>query len=445
MEIEDSIKDIINDIRKVKRKKPDKEFIVREAIENYGLAGDAVESALESLLKESKIYIKDGDSFFVSEDSRQQKDGKDGKKRKVPKTVETVDCECQTDPVDSCEEDRMKNNTGMAGLNQQQKLYEVLGQLSLGVTELNRILHEERMKSQTLLEENFKLKFELRAKEENTDTLSTSNKEIQDHKDTTESTIVQSEKGIVSPQKSAKRKNKKRRGRSAVNKSTTNAEDKISSQSNPESNTAEQSSSPTSSASKDPTVELSEASQSPKSSSKQSRSKTNMINNGAWPKNTVLIAGDSMLSNIDETKLSHRYHTKVRAFKGSSIEDLHDYLKPLLKKRPDKIILLIGTNDLQNKSVADILKGLKSLLDMIHSSIPNCKVVVSEIITREDRKSLNGKLSEFNRALKTMNVDILRQQNITSQHLGRKGLHLNFEGNIQLAKNIIDKLRSFSF
>ena len=445
MEIEDSIKDIINDIRKVKRKKPDKEFIVREATENYGLAGDSVETALESLLKESKIYIKDGDSFFVTEDSRQQKDGKTGKKRKAPKTVETVDCECQTDPVDSCEDDRLKNNTGMAALNQQ-KLYEVLGQLSLGVTELNRILHEERTKSQTLLEENFKLKYELRAKEENTDTLSTSNKEIQDHKDTTESVIVQTEKDIVSPQKSAKRKNKRRRGRSVVNKSTTNAEENINIQSNPESSTTEPSSSQTSSAAKDPTVvEPSEANQSPESSSKQSPNKTNRINNGAWPKNTVLIAGDSMLSNIDETKLSHRYHTKVRAFKGSSIEDLHDYLKPLLKKRPDKIILLIGTNDLQNKSVADILKGLKSLLDMIQSSIPNCKVVVSEIIRREDRKSLNGKLSEFNRALKTMNVDILRQQNITSQHLGRKGLHLNFEGNIQLAKNIIDKLRSFSF
>ena len=195
MEIEDSIKDIINDIRKVKRMKPDKEFIVREATENYGLAGDSVETALESLLKESKIYIKDGDSFFVTEDSRQQKDGKTGKKRKAPKTVETVDCECQTDPVDSCEDDRLKNNTGMAALNQQ-KLYEVLGQLSLGVTELNRILHEERTKSKTLLEENFKLKYELRAKEENTDTLSTSNKEIQDHKDTTESVIVQTEKDI---------------------------------------------------------------------------------------------------------------------------------------------------------------------------------------------------------------------------------------------------------
>ena len=119
MEIEDSTKDITNDIRKVKRKKPDKEFIVREAIGNYGLAGDAVENALESLLKESKIYIMDGDSLFVTEVSSQQKDGKAGKKRKAPKTVETVDCECQTDPVESCENDRLKNKTGMADLNQQ--------------------------------------------------------------------------------------------------------------------------------------------------------------------------------------------------------------------------------------------------------------------------------------------------------------------------------------
>ena len=29
--------------------------------------------------------------------------------------------------------------------------------------------------------------------------------------------------------------------------------------------------------------------------------------------------------------------------------------------------------------------------------------------------------------------------------LGKKGLHLNFEGNSQLAKNIIEKLRTISF
>ena len=58
MEIEAYIKDIINDIRKVKRKKSDKEFIVREAIENYGLAKHAVESAyLKNLRSTSRTGI----------------------------------------------------------------------------------------------------------------------------------------------------------------------------------------------------------------------------------------------------------------------------------------------------------------------------------------------------------------------------------------------------
>ena len=57
----------------------------------------------------------------------------------------------------------------------------------------------------------------------------------------------------------------------------------------------------------------------------------------------------------------------------------------------------------------------------------------------------NGKVNEFNRALKTMNIDILPQQNITERHLGRKGLHLNPKGDSQLAMNVIDKIRSFSY
>ena len=173
----------------------------------------------------------------------------------------------------------------------------------------------------------------------------------------------------------------------------------------------------------------------------QLQSSTSSTNNqGAWPKNTVLIAGDSMLSNIHENTLSQRYHTKVRCFKGSTIADLHDYLKPLIKKKPAKIILMVGTNDLVNLSAAEMTKSIKSFCDWILASIPDCNIIVSEIVRREDKKFLNGKVSEFNRALKMMNMDILRQQNITSTHLGKKGLHLNFEGNRQLAKNIIEKL-----
>ena len=42
-----------------------------------------------------------------------------------------------------------------------------------------------------------------------------------------------------------------------------------------------------------------------------------------------------------------------------------------------------------------------------------------------------------------LNMDILDNRNITSKHLGRKGLHLNKAGSPRLAKSIIHKLLKF--
>ena len=167
--------------------------------------------------------------------------------------------------------------------------------------------------------------------------------------------------------------------------------------------------------------------------------------NDCWKKNTVLIVGDSMLNNIDERTLSKRYMTKVRCFRGSTVSDLHDYIKSLLRKKPDKIILVIGTNDMQNEAVADVLKGIKALMVMILNELPTCLVAVSEIIRRAGKSvdTINGKINEFNSGLKSMNVDVLRQQNILPDHINQGGLHLNRSGDRQLAMNIIGKIRSF--
>ena len=43
-----------------------------------------------------------------------------------------------------------------------------------------------------------------------------------------------------------------------------------------------------------------------------------------WLKDTVLIGGDSMISEIDEKQLSSKQNVKVRFFPGSSIEDMYD-------------------------------------------------------------------------------------------------------------------------
>ena len=65
-----------------------------------------------------------------------------------------------------------------------------------------------------------------------------------------------------------------------------------------------------------------------------------------WDRNTTLIDGDSMLSGPKEIRISKRDRkVEVENFLGATIDDMYDYIKPLLKKYPDKIILLVGTNN----------------------------------------------------------------------------------------------------
>ena len=168
-----------------------------------------------------------------------------------------------------------------------------------------------------------------------------------------------------------------------------------------------------------------------------------MTENGVWPKNTVLITGDSILRNINERTLSKNFNTKVRSFPGARVSDMFDYLKPLLRKKPGKIILVIGAYDVERNSAQTIMSEIRALTKFIHESTPHCHVVISEIFKRTDKRNLNGTINEYNKMLKTMNCDTLRQQNITLDHLGKRGFHLNFSGGKRLAKNIIEKIRTF--
>ena len=61
-----------------------------------------------------------------------------------------------------------------------------------------------------------------------------------------------------------------------------------------------------------------------------------------WPANTLLIAADSIMSNLDEKKLSRHMNVKVRSFPGSSIADMYSYLQPLLIKEPKYLLTCVS-------------------------------------------------------------------------------------------------------
>ena len=54
---------------------------------------------------------------------------------------------------------------------------------------------------------------------------------------------------------------------------------------------------------------------------------------------------DSVISGLREAKLSKDRKAKVRFQPGAKTEDLMFHLIPYLNKKPDNIIIHIGTND----------------------------------------------------------------------------------------------------
>ena len=68
---------------------------------------------------------------------------------------------------------------------------------------------------------------------------------------------------------------------------------------------------------------------------------TGRVKTKARPKGTCLVAGDSMLEHIDETRMSRKFKVKVRSFLGAKTEDMFHYLVPLVEKMLDYAVLML--------------------------------------------------------------------------------------------------------
>ena len=122
---------------------------------------------------------------------------------------------------------------------------------------------------------------------------------------------------------------------------------------------------------------------------------------------------------------------------------MKEYVKPLLKRKPDEIILHVGTNSLRDLEVnlcAD------EIIELARSVGPSIKVSISSIIQRSDNQQLNRKARQVNTALKSQCSDngftFIDHSNINADHLNRSGLHLNKEGTKNFAINFINYFRN---
>ena len=137
---------------------------------------------------------------------------------------------------------------------------------------------------------------------------------------------------------------------------------------------------------------------------------------------------------------SEKSKVKVKSFPGATIEDMYDYIKPLLRKYPKNIILNIRINNTVRDTSRIVLDEILSLKAFVEKALPDCNVYISNLTLRTDNAKASLTVNNVNQHLSTLQPDIIDNSNISNAGLSRGGLHLNSQG---LGKLAIKKIKSF--
>ena len=169
------------------------------------------------------------------------------------------------------------------------------------------------------------------------------------------------------------------------------------------------------------------------------------------PLSKVAIIGDSILNNIEGNGISKHGNVNVVSHSGSTSEDLKSYIKPIIDRRPDVLILHIGSNDLTKKDLKtdneiDTIANLQNIINKVKKSTAQTIIEISSLIIRQDRQNIEKRVEELNGNLKTLCeenlIDYIEHSNIDESCLGIKKLHPNKKGKAYLAKNFIRYLNT---
>ena len=167
-----------------------------------------------------------------------------------------------------------------------------------------------------------------------------------------------------------------------------------------------------------------------------------------------MIAGDSIIQHVHGWEHSNEgwehsnedCNVAVKSFSGSKLEDMKDYLNPLIRRKPDEIMLHIGTNNLKDADMEpqNLAEGISSLALQIITNSPSMKISVSSSITLQDNSSRINKINETNNRLKAICISynwcFIDNGNVDTSCLNRRGLHLNRKGSSLLSRNFLRHL-----
>ena len=94
---------------------------------------------------------------------------------------------------------------------------------------------------------------------------------------------------------------------------------------------------------------------------------------------TTVLVGDSMVKQIQGRRpgreVGHR--VVVKSFPGATTNDMKQYLMPTVDKKPQQIILHVGTNDLRDHSPTVVAENIVDLAKKIEMESNACLLYTS--------------------------------------------------------------------
>ena len=68
-----------------------------------------------------------------------------------------------------------------------------------------------------------------------------------------------------------------------------------------------------------------------------------------------------------------------------------DYVGPVIRDKPDSIIIHVGTNDLTSRGIIDTLNNFSEIIEQIKNDSPGTSIALSTVVMRKDKESIKKK------------------------------------------------------
>ena len=117
--------------------------------------------------------------------------------------------------------------------------------------------------------------------------------------------------------------------------------------------------------------------------------------------NEIVFLGNSITEGCDFAELFRNSKIKNRGISGDIIEGVINRINEVVESHPQKIFLLIGTNDLsRNKSINQILTDYERLISLIIDKTPKTKLYIQSILpTHNQETRKNDDIMKINKGL----------------------------------------------